>query len=101
MFQVEGPVLCVFKPILKVFPKPISDTFYKSPWIVAIFTKKGLELFLEYNNIRPFFQSISAFVLFCNNMARALAYGTTVVPGSPGSCTTNNYEYDRILKYYM
>ena len=63
MFQVGGPILYVLKLVLRVFPKPILDTLYKGPRIAAMFTKKNLEFFPGYNNIWPFFLSMSAFVL--------------------------------------
>ena len=37
----------------------------------------------------------------CNNVARAPAYGIPVVPGSPSSFATSNYECDRIPKHCM
>ena len=49
---------------IKVSPKVIPDTFYKGPKIAAIFTKEGLEFFLGYNNIWPFFLNTPAFVLY-------------------------------------
>ena len=48
---------------IECLSKPIPDTFHKSPRITAIFTKKDLEFFPGYNNIWPFFLSMSAFVL--------------------------------------
>ena len=63
--------MCILKLILKVSPKPILDTFYKGPRIAAIFTKEGLEFFPGYNNIRPFFLSMPAFVL-CPASANAI-----------------------------
>ena len=63
MFQVRGPILRVFQLVLRIFSKPISDAFHKSFGIAAILAEESLELFLWYNNIGPFFLSMSAFVL--------------------------------------
>ena len=71
MFHVAGTILCVLQLVLRVFPKPILDTFYKDPKIAAIFTTRGLKFFLGYNNIQPFFLSIPAFVL-CLASANAI-----------------------------
>ena len=67
-----GPILCDLKLVLRVSPKPIPDTSYKDPRIVAIFTKEGLEFFQGYNNIRPFFFNILAFLL-CPASANAIS----------------------------
>ena len=66
-----GPILCVLKLVLRVSPKPIPDAFYKGPGIAAIFTEESLEFFPGYNNIRPFFLSMPAFVL-CPASANAV-----------------------------
>ena len=63
---------CAFSTRYRVSPKPISDTFYKGPRIAAIFTKKSLEFFPGYNNIRPFFLGMPKFVL-CTASANAIS----------------------------
>ena len=56
--------MCVLTLVLRVSPKPIPDTFYEALRIAAIFMKEGLEFFPGYNNIRPFFLGMPAFVLY-------------------------------------
>ena len=58
-----GSILYILILVLRVFSQPIPDIFHKSLRIAKIFTKNDLEFFPEYNNIRPFFLSIPAFIL--------------------------------------
>ena len=59
-----GPILYVFKLVLKVFPQPIPEMFYKGAKIAAIFTKEGFEFFPRYNIIRLFLLNMPMFVLY-------------------------------------
>lgn len=57
-------ILRVFKLVLGIFSKLTPNAFHKSLKIAAIFAEKDLKFFLEYNNIRPCFLSMPAFVLW-------------------------------------
>lgn len=59
-----GPILRIFKLILRISPKLILDNFHKSFWIATIFAEKGFEFYLGYNNIQFFFLDIPTFILY-------------------------------------
>lgn len=54
----------ILKLVLKVFSKFFLDAFHKSPKIITIFAKKGLEFFPKYIDILIFFYCMMAFILF-------------------------------------
>lgn len=60
---MRGPVLRIFKLILRVTPKLTSDAFYESPRVAEIFAKESLESVPRYSNVRPFLECVPALIL--------------------------------------
>lgn len=63
LFQMRGPVLNIFKLILRVPSKHILDTIYKSPRTAEIFAKKDFNFVLGYRNVQPYHKYVPMLIL--------------------------------------